>query len=101
MQYKSVTRLPDACLFVGSLSNVLGTHKAVHEAAKMQILTIGIVDTNSDPRLITYPVPGNDDSPSAVQLYCDLFKVRCTQFISTSISIIQRINGVMYILYIL
>ena len=44
------------------------------DAAKMCIPTIGIVDSNSNPQLISYPVPGNDDSPSAIQLYCELFR---------------------------
>ena len=40
----------------------------------MNIPTVGIVDTSCDPRLITYPIPGNDDTPSAIQLYCNLFE---------------------------
>lgn len=44
------------------------------EAAMANIPTIGIVDSDCNPNLIMYPIPGNDDSPSAVELYCDLFK---------------------------
>ena len=44
------------------------------EATKVLVPIVGVVDTNCDPRLVTYPVPGNDDSPSAVSLYCHLFK---------------------------
>lgn len=44
------------------------------DAAKMCIPTIGIVDSNSNPNLITYPVPGNDDSASSIELYCNLFR---------------------------
>lgn len=40
----------------------------------MNIPTIGIVDSNCSPELVTYVVPGNDDSPSAIDLYCKLFK---------------------------
>ena len=40
----------------------------------MLIPSIAICDSNSDPRLVTYPVPGNDDTPVAIHLYCDLFK---------------------------
>lgn len=47
---------------------------AVKDAAKLLIPTIGIVDSNCSPNLITYPVPGNDDTPEAIALYCDLFK---------------------------
>ena len=44
------------------------------EAAQLNIPTIGIVDSDCNPNLIMYPIPGNDDTPSAVQLYCDFFK---------------------------
>ncbi|KAJ9586318.1 hypothetical protein L9F63_020026 [Diploptera punctata] len=46
----------------------------VTESAKMCIPTIGIVDTNCNPNLVTYPVPGNDDSPVSIELYCKLFR---------------------------
>lgn len=70
-----MTRLPDACLFIGTQNNIMGQHLAVSESAKMGVLSIGVVDSDSDPRLIAYPIPGNDDTPSAVNLYCRLFKV--------------------------
>ncbi|XP_044743244.1 28S ribosomal protein S2, mitochondrial [Chrysoperla carnea] len=73
VQFGAVTRLPDLCIFFNTLNNVLAPHIAVRDAAKMAIPTIGIVDSNCNPNLITYPVPGNDDSPQAIQLYCKLF----------------------------
>lgn len=72
-QFGAVTRLPDLCIFMNTLNNVLTTHTAVRDSAKMSICTIGIVDSNCNPNLITYPVPGNDDSPVAIELYCKLF----------------------------
>lgn len=74
IQFGAVTRLPDLCIFLNTLNNVLTQHVAVRDAAKMAIPTVGIVDSNCNPNLITYPVPGNDDSPAAVELYCNLFK---------------------------
>ncbi|XP_021365493.1 28S ribosomal protein S2, mitochondrial-like [Mizuhopecten yessoensis] len=73
-QFGSVTRLPDTCIFLSTLNSVFEQHTAVVETAKMLIPTVGIVDTNTDPRLICYPVPGNDDSLQAIALYCRLFK---------------------------
>ncbi|XP_059869867.1 small ribosomal subunit protein uS2m isoform X2 [Delphinus delphis] len=67
-------RLPDLIIFLHTLNNVFEPHIAVRDAAKMNIPTVGIVDTNCNPSLITYPVPGNDDSPPAVQLFCRLFQ---------------------------
>ncbi|XP_066157016.1 small ribosomal subunit protein uS2m [Euwallacea fornicatus] len=73
-QFGAVTRLPDLCIFLSTLNTILTQHTAVRDCAKMSIATIGIVDSNCNPNLITYPVPGNDDSPSAIELYCKLFK---------------------------
>ncbi|XP_041368196.1 28S ribosomal protein S2, mitochondrial-like isoform X2 [Gigantopelta aegis] len=74
VQFGSVTRLPDLCIFINTLNSVFQTHTAIIDTAKMLIPTVGIVDSNCDPRLITYPIPGNDDTPAAVELYCRLFK---------------------------
>lgn len=73
-QFGAVTRLPDLIIFLNTLDTVFETHLGVLDASKMLIPTIGIVDTNSSPNLITYPVPGNDDTPCAIELYCRLFK---------------------------
>lgn len=67
-------RLPDLIIFLHTLNNVFEPHVAVRDAAKMNIPTVGVVDTNCNPCLLTYPVPGNDDSPPAVQLFCSLFR---------------------------
>ena len=55
---------------------VIDTNKesiAIQEARKLNIPIVAILDTNSDPDGITYPVPGNDDAARAIQTYCDLF----------------------------
>ncbi|MGI5846303.1 MAG: 30S ribosomal protein S2 [Alphaproteobacteria bacterium] len=46
---------------------------AVREARTLGIPTIAIADTNANPEMVDYPVPGNDDATRAIQLYCDLF----------------------------
>jgi small subunit ribosomal protein S2 len=43
----------------------------VKEAQKLKIPTIAIVDTNTDPTVIDYPIPGNDDALRAIEFYCD------------------------------
>lgn len=45
---------------------------AVLEARRLNIPVAAIIDSNSDPDGITYPVPGNDDAGRALSLYCDL-----------------------------
>lgn len=45
---------------------------AIKEGRKLGIPVVAIVDSNSDPVGITYPIPGNDDALRAINLYCDL-----------------------------
>ncbi len=47
---------------------------AVNEAKKLNIPIIAILDTNSDPTNINFPIPGNDDARRSINLYCDLIK---------------------------
>nr|XP_002126843.1 28S ribosomal protein S2, mitochondrial-like [Ciona intestinalis] len=73
-KHRSV-RLPDICIFL-SLQDVMNQeHPAVAECGKLKIATVGIVDSNVNPTMITYPVPGNDDSPESVGLYLQLFQL--------------------------
>jgi small subunit ribosomal protein S2 len=62
---KDMNRLPDA-LFVIDIGH---ENIAVQEAKKLGIPVIAVVDTNYDPSLVDYPIPGNDDAIRAVQLY--------------------------------
>lgn len=55
---------------------VIDTNKektAIAEAQKLGVPVVAILDTNSNPDGIDYPVPGNDDALRAISLYCDLF----------------------------
>ena len=47
-------------------------HLAIAEAKTLGIPVVAIVDSNSNPEDITYPIPGNDDAIRAVNLYCEL-----------------------------
>ncbi len=47
---------------------------AVKEAIKLNIPIVAILDTNSDPTNIKYPIPGNDDARRSINLYCELIK---------------------------
>jgi len=54
---------------------VIDTNKedlAVAEARKLGIPVVAVIDSNSDPIGIDYPIPGNDDASRAIALYCDL-----------------------------
>ncbi len=62
---RDMTALPD-CIFVIDVDH---EKIAVAEAKKLKIPVVGIVDTNSSPEGIDYPIPGNDDAIRAVRLY--------------------------------
>jgi small subunit ribosomal protein S2 len=62
---KNMGRLPDA-LFVIDIGH---EDIAIKEAKKLGIPVIAVVDTNYDPSLVDYAIPGNDDAIRAVQLY--------------------------------
>ncbi len=63
---------------MGGIPNVLfviDTNKedlAIQEANKLGIPIVAILDSNSNPDGVTFPIPGNDDATRAIQLYCDL-----------------------------
>lgn len=65
---QNMTSLPSLIFIVG----IKESHQILKEANKLNIPTIGIIDSNTDPSLVTYPIPGNDDSIQAVHLYCQL-----------------------------
>ncbi|MBS3896886.1 30S ribosomal protein S2 [Silanimonas sp.] len=62
---KTMNRLPDA-LFVIDIGH---EEIAVQEARKLGIPVVAVVDSNYDPSLVDYAIPGNDDAIRAVQLY--------------------------------
>lgn len=59
-----MTRLPSAIFVV----DILREHIAVTEAKKLGIPVFAIVDTNSDPQLVDFPIPGNDDASKSIDL---------------------------------
>lgn len=65
---KEMGGLPDILFIIDTNKEKL----AVEEANKLGIPVIAILDSNSDPAGVTYPIPGNDDAIRAITLYCDL-----------------------------
>ena len=63
---KSMGTLPDLLFVIDTVKESL----AINEARSLGIPVMAIIDTNSNPDLIDYPIPGNDDSIKAIQLYC-------------------------------
>ena len=65
---KEMGALPDILFVIDTNREQL----AIREAVKLQIPVVAVLDSNSDPDGITFPIPGNDDAMRAIALYCDL-----------------------------
>src|ERR1700759_745757 len=65
---KDMGGLPDILFIIDTNKEKL----AVQEANKLGIPVVAVLDSNSDPTGVTYPIPGNDDAIRAITLYCDL-----------------------------
>ena len=65
---KDMGRLPDLIFVIDTVKEQI----AIKEAQKLNIPIAAIIDTNSNPEGITYPIPGNDDSAKSIKLYCEL-----------------------------
>ncbi len=62
-----MTRQPAAIFLV----DILKEHIALSEAKRLNIPTFAMVDTNSDPRLVDFPIPANDDATKSIALILD------------------------------
>ena len=65
----NLSKKPDAFILIGSHDE----KNALLEARIENIPTIAIVDSNSDPSLVTYPIPANDDATKSIELFAELF----------------------------
>jgi len=62
---RDMESLPDALYVIDTNHE----HNAVHEANRLGIPVVAVVDTNCDPDLVDYPIPGNDDAIRAIKLF--------------------------------
>jgi len=65
---KEMGGLPDILFVIDTIKEQI----AIKEAAKLGIPVIAVLDSNSDPDGIPFPIPGNDDAMRAIELYCQL-----------------------------
>ncbi|WP_062226155.1 30S ribosomal protein S2 [Aureimonas frigidaquae] len=65
---KDMGGVPDLIFIVDTNKEAI----AIDEAKRLNIPVVAVVDSNSDPSRIDFPIPGNDDASRAIALYCDL-----------------------------
>lgn len=63
---KNMRKLPDALFVIDPKKEEI----AVREANKLRIPVVAVIDTNCDPELVDYKIPGNDDAIRAIRLFC-------------------------------
>ncbi len=73
-----LTEIP-AALFVIDIKN---EEIAVSEARRLGVPVVGIVDTNADPSLVDYPIPGNDDAVKSIRIIMDVV----TEYLQNGVS---------------
>jgi small subunit ribosomal protein S2 len=71
---KAMGELPGAVFIV----DVVKEHIAVSEARKLEIPIVAVVDTNCDPDVIEYAIPGNDDAIRSIKLFANKVAEACT-----------------------
>ncbi len=79
---KEMGGLPDILFIIDTNKEKL----AVEEANKLGIPVVAVLDSNSDPTGITYPIPGNDDAIRAITMYCDLIAASVLDGISAEMA---------------
>ncbi len=65
---RTMKRLPGALFIIDTKKEEI----ALAEARKLHIPIVALIDTNCDPDMVDYPIPGNDDAIRAIKLFCDL-----------------------------
>ncbi|HTZ71976.1 MAG TPA: 30S ribosomal protein S2 [Acetobacteraceae bacterium] len=79
---KEMGGLPDILFIIDTNKEKL----AVEEANKLNIPVVAVLDSNSDPAGVTFPIPGNDDAIRAIALYCELISSAVLDGISEELS---------------
>ena len=70
LAFKALNKLKKKTYILSSEKNIVVKQRA----KKLNIPIIAVLDTNSDPTGIDFPIPGNDDARRSINLYCELLK---------------------------
>lgn len=63
--------VPDLVVFLNPIANLT----AIRECALLHVPTIGIIDSNADPRIVMYPIPANDESPGTAEIIAGVLSI--------------------------
>jgi len=79
---KEMGGLPDILVVIDTNKEAI----AINEAGNLNIPVIGVIDSNSSPDGITYPIPGNDDAIRAIETYCEMLSGAALDGIKSSVA---------------
>ncbi len=79
---KEMGGLPDIIVVIDTNKESI----AINEAGNLNIPVIAVLDSNSDPKGISHPIPGNDDAIRAIEMYCELLSGAVLDGIQDSVS---------------
>ena len=88
---KNMSGKPDLLFIIDTNKEIL----AVKEANKMGIPIVAVIDSNSNPEGIDYPIPGNDDAIRSIEYYCSAVSETITNEVSlkeTKINDEKKVN---------
>lgn len=72
------------------VTDTIGDINAIKEAKKMGVPVVAIVDTNADPSLVDYVIPGNDDAIKGVSLILDYVKNAINEGVNASKKVVEK-----------
>ncbi len=72
---KDMPKLPGAIFVIDPAKEYI----AVNEARRLEIPVVGVADTNADPNLVDYVIPGNDDAIRSIKLFCSKMADACIE----------------------
>lgn len=87
---KNMAGLPDMIVVIDTNKEAI----AIQEGKKKSIPVVGVIDSNSDPKDIDFPIPGNDDAIRSIKLYCDLFMGAALAGLQQSVSRVKDKDAV-------
>lgn len=72
---ENMNKIPDVVVVFDCVRDLL----ALKEANKLKIATVGVCDSNADPDLLTYPIPGNDDAVKSLKYFIDKITIAISE----------------------
>ncbi|GJJ11922.1 hypothetical protein Clacol_006160 [Clathrus columnatus] len=78
--------IPDLVVFLNPITNLT----AIRECAVQHVPTIGIIDSNADPRIVMYPIPANDESLATAEIIAGVLSISAREGVQTRAAELEK-----------